>query len=158
MPNKSSNLGLNTWLENEVVNFEEINQNFNIIDGLTSCIETGTKTASYSGGVSGVATWYYRKYSDKSIDMWAKLEFDNLKCNGGTSSPYYSGDSKIMFPFTMSRVSNVQMHLASNTFGWVSNITGRSVLDSVSFRVIGLEYESTTEYKQIFIEVKGAIA
>ena len=158
MPNTTKNLGLNIWLENEVVDFEEINENFKKLDTMIMCVESGTKTANYTGGSDSVATWRYKKYSDKSIEMWAKLQFTNLKCNGGTSSPYYSGESKIYFPFTLSSVNDVQMHLASNTIGWVSDITGQSVLDNVQFRVMSTAYESTTIYKQIFINVKGVLA
>ena len=50
------------------------------------------------------------------------------------------------------------MHLASNTIGWVSDITGKSVLDYVMFRVMGTEYESENVYKQVFITVKGVLA
>lgn len=158
MPNTTKNLGLNIWLENEVVDFEEINENFKKLDTMIMCVESGTKTANYTGGSDSVATWRYKKYSDKSIEMWAKLQFTNLKCNGGTSSPYYSVESKIYFPFTLSSVNDVQMHLASNTIGWVSDITGQSVLDNVRFRVMSTAYESTTLYKQIFINVKGVLA
>lgn len=158
MPNVTTNLGLNTWLENEVVDFEEINENFEKLDAMTMCVESGKKTANYTGGSDTVATWYYRKYSDKSIDLWAKLNFTNLKCNGGSGSPYYSGDSKVYFPFTLSAVTDVQMHLVSNTIGWVSDITEKTVLDYVRFRVMATAYESSPLYKQIFINVKGVLA
>ena len=158
MPNITENLGLNTWLENEVVDFEQMNENFEKIDSMVMCVESGTKTANYTGGSDSVATWRYKKYSDKSIEMWAKLQFTNLKCNGGTSSPYYSGESTIYFPFTLASVNDVQMHLASNTIGWVSDITGQSVLDKVMFRVMGMEIENDYIYKQVFIQVKGVIS
>ena len=158
MPNTTQNLGLNTWLENEVVDFEQINENFEKIDNFVVCIESGTKTSNYTGGSDSVATWRYKKYSDKTIEMWAKLQFTNLKCNGGTSSPYYSGESKIYFPFALASVNDVQMHLASNTIGWVSDITEQSVLDNVRFRVMSTSYESQPLYKQIFINVKGVLA
>ena len=48
-------------------------------------------------------------------------------------------------------------HLASNTIGWVSDITGKSVLDSVMFRVMAMEYEDDYIYKQVYITVKGVI-
>ena len=56
-----------------------------------------------------------------------------------------------------SEVYDVQMHLASNTIGWVSDITGKSVLDSVMFRVMAMEYEDDYIYKQVYITVKGVI-
>lgn len=89
--------------------------------------------------------------------MSTKLEFTNIKCNGGSKAPYYSGPSTVQFPFSMSEVYDVQMHLASNTIGWVSDITGKSVLDSVMFRVMAMEYEDDYIYKQVYITVKGVI-
>ena len=157
MPISTSHLNLNTWLESEVVDFEEINDNFKKIDALVSCTESGKKTANYTGGSDSVATWYYKKYTDKSIEMWAKLNFTNLKCDGGTKSPYYSVDSKVFFPFVLSDVIDVQMHLASNTIGWISDITERSVLDYVRFKVMATEKEVTTLYKRIYISVKGVL-
>ena len=155
--NKTTNLKLNTWLENDPVDFEEINENFNIIDSLPICIESGTKTGTYTGGTTTVNTWRYKKYSDGSIEMFTKLEFDNLKCNSGTEAPYYSGSSKVTFPFALKAVRDVQMHLASNTIGWISDTTGRNVIDYVSFRIAAIHKEDSAEYKQVFINVKGEI-
>ena len=157
MASKTGNLGLNVWLENEVVDFEQINENFQKIDALTVCTESGTITSNYSGGATGVATWRYKKYSDGTVEMSTKLEFTNLKCNGGSAAPYYSGTSTLYLPFSLSSVFDVQMHLASNTIGWVSDITGQSVLDKVLFRVMGMQLENDYIYKQVFVSVKGVI-
>lgn len=158
MATKTPKLGLNIWLENDPVNFEEVNENFKKIDDMVMCIESGEVSSSYSGGVSGSTTWKYKKYSDGTIDMSTKMEFTNIKCNGGSSAPYYSGTLSLYFPFTLSQVYDVQMHLASNTIGWVSDITGQSVLDKVMFRLLNMEYESDYKYKQVFINVKGVLA
>lgn len=158
MATRTPNLGLNTWLESDVVNFEEVNENFEKIDTMVMCTESGEVTSSYSGGVSGSTTWKYKKYSDGTIDISTKMEFTNVKCNGGSAAPYYSGTTTLYFPFTLSQVNDVQMHLASNTIGWVSDITGQSVLDKVMFRLLAMEYESDYEYKQVFINVKGVMA
>lgn len=155
--NKTTNLKLNTWLENEPVNFEEVNENFEIIDKLPICIESGTKLGTYTGGTGSSNTWRYKKYSDGNIEMFTKLEFDNLKCNNGAEAPYYSGSSKVTFPFALKTVRDVQMHLASNTIGWISDITGRNVIDYVSFRIAAIHKEDNAEYKQVFINVKGEI-
>ena len=157
MPNKTANLELNTWLENEPVDFEEVNANFEKIDKLVSCTESGTKTSNYTGGSESVAKWRYKKYSNGTIEMSTAIHFSNLRCNGGANAPYYSEASTIYFPFSLSEVYNVQMHLASNTFEWISDVTGKTVLDSVVFRLMSLEYENTEEYKQVFIDVKGVM-
>lgn len=158
MASKSEKMGFNIFLDTDVVDFELLNENFNKLESAVICTESGTKTSEYTGGVSGSTTWRYKKFSDGTIEMSAKMEFDNLKCNGGTASPYYSGDSKVYFPFTLSSVYDVQMHLASNTIGWVSDITGKSVLDYVMFRVMATAKEDSYEYKQVFINVKGVLA
>lgn len=158
MANTTDNLQFNVWLEDDVVNFEEINANFEKLDDMVMCIESGTKTASYSGGSDANAVWRYKKYSDGTIDMSAKLNFTNLKCNGGSKSPYYSGNVQLNFPFTFSEIYDVRMHLASNTIGWVSDITGETVNDSVSFRVMSMDSESTNIHKQVFINVKGVLS
>lgn len=158
MPNTTTNFGFNIFLESEIVNWEHINANFEKLDGMILCTESGTKTSSYTRGSDSVATWRYKKYSDGTIDMNTVIYFTNLKCNGGSKAPYYSGTSNLYFPFQLSSVYNVQMHLASNTVGWVSNITSQTVSDMVAFRVMSMEYENTAEYKQVFINVKGVLA
>ena len=90
--------------------------------------------------------------------MSTVLYYENLKCNGGSQAPYYSGASKVNFPFNLKAVYDVQMHLASNTIGWVADITNRTVADSVTFRVAAVYPESDLMYKQVFINVKGVIS
>lgn len=155
MPNQTSKMGFNTFLENDVVDWELINANFEKLDGMVLCVESGSKTAAYSGGSSGNATWYYNKYSDGTIELYTKIEFDSLKCNGGSSAPYHSTSSKAMFPLTLTSVTDVQMHMASNTVGWISDITGRGVVDYIMFQIMSMSLESTNVYKQVFINVKG---
>lgn len=156
--NQTKNLKLNTWLENEPVDFEEINDNFEKIDKLPFVIESGSKIGSYTGGSNSSNIWRYKKYSDGTIEMSTKLEYNNLKCNNGTEAPYYSSDSKVTFPFALKEVYNVQMHLASNTIGWVADITNKTVLDSVTFKVATVYKENDLVYKQVFLNVKGVLA
>ena len=98
------------------------------------------------------------KYSDGSIDMSTKLIFDNLKCNNGSSAPYYSGDSKVTFPFSLKEIYDVQMHLSSSTIGWISDVSNKAALDSVTFRVATVYKEEDLVYKQVFVNVKGVLA
>ena len=157
MANKTLNLDLNIWFENDPVNFEEMNYNFEKLDSMTMCIESGKKTAYYSGGIDSVSSWYYKKYSDGTIEMSTKLDFIDLKCNGGTSAPYYSGEAKVSFPFAFSEIYDVQIHMASSTIGWVCDTTPKSVLDYLTFKVMGQTYESNYVNKQVYLTVKGVI-
>lgn len=156
MASQTEKLGLYTWLENDPVDFEQLNNNFEKLESCSMVVESGTKTSGYSGGPSGYnATWYYKKYSDKTIEMSTKLEFTNLKCNYGESAPYHSGDSTVYFPFNFSKIYDVQMSLASNTLGWVVNVTGQSIIDKIMFKVMNVVKEETESYKQVYITVKG---
>ena len=156
--NQTKNIKLNTWLENEPVNFEEINENFEKIDALPMCIESGIKLGTYTGGTQNSNSWRYRIYSDGTVDMSTKLIFDNLKCNNGSSAPYYSGDSKVTFPFNLKEIYDVQMHLSSSTIGWISDVSDKTALDSVTFRVATVYKEEDLVYKQVFVNVKGVLA
>lgn len=157
MPDKTKNLRLNTWLETDYLDVEEINENFKILDVLSICKETGIATASYTGGVAASAEWYYKKYTDNTVEMSARLYYTNLKCNGGTEAPYHSGTSTISFPFQFTKIYDVQMHLASNTIGWISDITGETVIDNITFRLMNTQKETEETYKQIFVSVKGVL-
>lgn len=158
MASKSEKMGFNIFLDTDVVDFELINENFNKLESAVICVESGTKTSAYTGGVSGSTTWRYKKFSDGTVEMSTKMEFEDLRCNIGQTSPYYSSDSKVYFPFNLSSVTDVQMHLASNTIGWVSDITGKGVFDHVLFRVMATAKENNYEYKQVFINVKGVLS
>ena len=157
MPNQTTNLKLNTWNETDVVNFEEINANFEKLDTMVMCIESGTKTAPYTGGYGdSVATWHYKKYSDGTIDMSAKLTYSNLKCDGETSQGiFYSGSSKVTFPFEFRDVFDLQMHMASNSNAWISDINNTSIYNDVTFRLLAMHKETDEIYRQVFINVKG---
>ena len=158
MPDKTKNLGLTIWNDTDYVDFEEINDNFKKLDNASISKESGIATASYTGGLSASANWYYKKYTDGTIEMSAHLQYTNLKCNAGDSSPYYSGTSTISFPFQFSNIYDVQMHLSSNTMGWISDITGESILDCIMFRLLNTQKENENEYKQVFVSVKGVLA
>lgn len=155
MANQTTNVGFNVFLENDVVDFDEINYNFEKLDGMALCIESGTKTATYSGGISGNANWYYRKYSDGTVDLFVKMDSESLKCNTGTKIPYVSSAVTVNFPLQLTSILDVQMSVSSETFGWISNITAKNTLDSVKFQIAAPSTETTSVYRQVFINVKG---
>ena len=159
MPKLTPKLGLNTWLENEIVNFEEINANFERLDVMPMCVESGTKTASYSGTTSGTTPWYYRKYSDGTIDMFTCVSYTDLICSKGSSAPYYSEDSKVYLPFDIMQFLDVQMHLVTpDTYGWVVDATDKVAFDHVKIRVASNTYELNSSYdKRVYISIKGVL-
>lgn len=162
--NKTTKLGLNIWLENEAVNFEEVNENFTKIDAIPFCVESGTKSASFTGGASGdVVVWYYKKYSDGTIELNAKLDYNDLRCVNGEGAPYYSSESKVNFPFSLAKIYSVQMHLIDREhLGWVQDTTPKDILTYANYVVVGFLKEDadsvpTPSYKQVYITVKGVL-
>lgn len=155
MSTLSTNMEFNLFLESDVVDFELLNANFEKLDKMVLCTESGEKTANYSGGTTGNTTWKYKKYSDGTIDLYTAMSLDNLKCSQGSQAPYYTSDCKVYFPFTITKIDNVQMHMSSETKGWVCNLTGKDVVDYILFNIMGMESENNYVFKKVFINVKG---
>ena len=78
-----------------------------------------------------------------------------MKCNQGSAAPYYTQDCKVYFPVTLTSIDNVHMYMASNTIGWVQDITGKTVIDCRNFKIMGMTNENDYVYKQVYINVKG---
>ena len=159
MPNKTTNLKLNTWLESDVVDFEQVNENFQIIDGLVNCMEAGTWTSTYTDGdVTRTATWYYRKYTNGHVDMYGKLGFNrgDLLCSEGDESPYYSEYKQINYPVTFTSIYHLDIG-TSNTknSNWTVNLTGSSTMGYCGFRLVSRPKETENAYKVVYISVKG---
>lgn len=157
MPNKTPILGLNTWLESDFVNWQDLNENFEKLDSTSVCRETGTAVASYTGGSVTSVQWRYKKYSDGTVEMSASFPYNTLACNNGTSVPYESGITDISFPFMFSDIYNVQVYMASELKGWVSNITKAETLDHLTLVVLSMTKENIPMNKRLFINVKGVL-
>ena len=157
--NKSSNLGFNIFLETDAVDFEDLNENWRKLDAMTLCVESGIKTAAYDNGMASVAKWYYKKYSDGTLEMSAKLDFtsSNMQCNTGTAAPYTSGTSNVYFPFEFKSIYDVQMHLASSSKCRIVNTTSEAIQNTIKFMLESNDKENTEVYKQVFITVKGVV-
>lgn len=63
MGSKSKNLNFNIFNEDDYVDFDQINHNFNLLDGMGLCVESGS-IDSTAGGVS--VTWRYKKFLNSS--------------------------------------------------------------------------------------------
>lgn len=155
MSNLTPNMGFNTFLESEAIDFEKINENFEKLDGYALCIESGEKTAAYSGGASGNVTWRYKKYSDGTIELYTKLDIGNLRCSNGGKAPYESDSVTVNLPLQIKYIDDVHMHVASSGFTMIHDITAKATTDSVLFKLATLEPESINAFRRIYIGVKG---
>lgn len=157
MASQTNRCKFNTFFENDAVDFEMINANFEKLDDMCLCVESGTKSANYTGTTSGSIIWRYKKYADDTVEMSVKLEFGNIRCNGESAAPYSSGQVNVYFPFKFSNIYNIQMHMTSSTVGWVQDVTPKGALDYVSLKVLGMQYESNNVYKEISLNIKGVL-
>lgn len=157
MPNKTTKLKLNTFLENDVVDFSLINENVNSLENMNLCVYGGLKTANYTGGSDTVGSWRCKQYADGTVDMSVALPFSALPCNNGASAPYYSNDVQVYLPISLDVIYDVQMHMASSNIGYVADITSTGVLDHLTIRAVSHTSESTNVHKTIYINVKGGV-
>lgn len=158
MSSKTKNLGLTTWDDTDPVDFEEINDNFEKIDNLVSCIESGVAQSTYTGGARETVDWHYKKYSDGSVDMTGVVYYTTLLCSNGDAPLYSSDVSDVTFPFEFNDIFDVQMNLTSGTFGWVCNANSATSLDHISLRIYNMWKETADVYKYIYINIKGKLA
>lgn len=158
MPTPTENLKLNIFNEDEVFDVDQINENFQKLDAVPVCIETGVTTASYSGALAGSANWRYRKFNDGTAEMSTAISFTTLRANQGDAVPYYSNAINLNFPFQMASVYDVQMHMASNTKGWIIDTSNNLITSGVTFVLASSVKESDADYyKQVFIHIKGVL-
>lgn len=157
--NTTSRLGLHIWNEDEIVDFDEFNENFKNIDKLHLITESGSKTANTTGGTNNIVSWYYRLFIDGTIDMYCKLDYDTLKCNVGSAAPYTTQELTVTFPFSFTEIRDVRMSLkSSETKGWVFNVTEEGVLNKLAFVIGSFTKEESNGHKTIYISLKGKAA
>lgn len=157
MPNSTANLGLNIFLEDEVFDVDQVNENFQKLDVVPMCTETGTMTSYYSGASVGTITWYYKRYQDKTIELNASVSLNLLITKNGTSQPYYSDTVEVGLPVQFSSIYDAHISVASNTQCWPSIIASSRIIDSLNFVLLSKNKvtSTTNNFKTIFIQVKG---
>lgn len=182
MSSKTDNLQMTKWLENDPVNFEEVNENFLKIDNCTSCYERGVVTSSYSGGLNGVGKWVYRKYTGwnlkksdddtlsiiKTIEACIVIDASSLPIeneDSDISSIFHSIDLTINLPFDIASLSYINMHLAvDGLYGGVMDKTaydndlsmiGKSL--KVQLWSMKKEQPGSPKNKKIMINLKGVL-
>lgn len=157
MPSMTNKLGLYTFLETDVVDFANMNENFEKIDELLNCKEYGTATAAYSGGSVGTATWTYRKYTDGSIELYTSIDVSTLRCNSGTTAPYMSSEATLALPFKVT-IKDLQMHLSSLVPNIILDQTNAVSSNNLVFKLCNYTKEESNSQKRMFVNVKGVIA
>ena len=173
MPNTTPNLGFNTFLETDVFDYQAINTNFDIIDALLMPSEVGTMDSTYSysdydgTARTGTATWNYKKYSDKTIELNTTFTISLLGTSNGSSAPYYSNLVTLPLPTTINSVYKVGVDSVTDSEASISSAQVRgwtcmyatSLTDiknnGVRFRVLADKKRQGGTTMIFFIEVKG---
>lgn len=164
MATKTPNLKLNTWLESDVVNFEEVNENFEVLDGCIMCIASGMTDSSCSGSSDSRPNWNYKKYSNKTIEMDTRIPFANSICSEGVTGtgPYKMINNCILsLPTnvgTITSITSIQLQLSGeNAYGWAVNLSNKDRIDSIVMNILNSIIETSSSYKEIHVSVKGVI-
>lgn len=99
MPSTTPNMKLTLPYESDYYDISVFNNNFTKIDSFPYVVESGKTTAYHSNANASVAqykkiTWYYKKWSDGTLEAYAVAHITGLKCNdkqkqdGTWRSPY----------------------------------------------------------------------
>lgn len=162
MPNKTKNLELYTFLENEPVDYTLINDNFEKVDSLITVVESSTKTATYNDGDTNnkSTTWHCLKYSDGTMEIMAKIPYVNELCTNGTESPYYSSITNIKLPVTFhpDKIQDLQVTTVSYNIAWGVIVSEKAISDTIPVRFLSLNKDTTpTVSRYLHIKIRGEL-
>lgn len=152
------NLGFNVFQEMDVVDFEEINDNFEKLDDYVMITEAGTSTATVG---SDVVTWSYRKFSNHVVEMEGKLELNNTLCNVAVGSIYNCANITVNLPITVSILYDRQISASCPDINvWACDKTASTATSSITACILTTSDAETAvgavaKHKELFIKVKG---
>lgn len=159
---KTENLNLNTWLESDYVNFEEINENFETIDTFIVATEAGTVTSTYTdgSGISGNITWRYKKYSNKTIEIVAAVDVHNWLANTqfGETGIYGTTDMTINMPFSFVNLYDTHVNVQCPNAMLIFNKTAITEATALTIQAAGFTSETDTDTKRIILNIRGVEA
>lgn len=171
MGTKSKNLNFNIFAEDDYVNFDDINHNFNILDGLGLCVEAGSQDVSRSGAS---ATWRYKKFlNNESTPKYtveascAVIGDTSWGCTEdltkGRQVCFASRLIKIPLPAIVqsANIYDVQTNVRVSSYtseslaavNWIA--LDKDIDNFISFRVISPMPETTQISKLAYINVKA---
>lgn len=105
MPTITPNMGLSLPYESEALDVSILNSNFEKIDGFPYVVESGV-TAAYRSNTNATTAqfkkidWYYKKWSDGTLEAYAVAPVEGLACNGeqGEDGTWMSGWIRFYYP------------------------------------------------------------
>lgn len=165
---RTPNLGLATWLENDIVNFEDINDNFEKLDNCIVGLSKGyeSEPATVIGGGANASPWKYKTYSDGSTEITIAIQYAALRCCTANSAAgvYASETSTVYLPPThvFDYIHDIRITAVNElsvgtkqAYNWASIIEYDSFSRAIRFALLSTESEPDTNIKQVYISIKG---
>ncbi len=155
MGQTTTNLGLNTFAETDIFDVSLINENFWTLDNASVCTESGTMSSNYTGAATGTATWRYKRYTDKTIELNTAISLNSVFPNNGSSPFYYSRDVNLSLPLALAQTYDIHIDIASSTNRWGIIISSDDITSGMVFRILSNTQTSVAGYQKVYIQVKG---
>lgn len=164
-------MGLSLPYESEAMDVAVLNSNFETIDGFPYIVESGQATAYMSNINASVAqykqvTWYYKKFSDGTLEANAVAQVTGLKCDGDQKQDgtWRSGYIRFYYPSLGQQVvfhRNAFVSQADNTSAtvWVADVSapgdGSDNASYESVRCVATMRETTAVDKNFYLSFKA---
>lgn len=155
MGGTTRNLGLNTFVETDIFDVDLLNDNFWLLDNASVCTESGTMNSTYTGASTGTATWRYKRYTDKTIELNTAITLNAAYPNLGSSPFYYSRDVNLSLPLALAQTYDVHIDVASSTNRWGIIVASDDITSGMVFRILSNTQASVASYQKVYIQVKG---
>lgn len=171
MPSTTEKLGLVKPYESDYWNINTFNENMDKLDALTHIIESGTATAykykiNSTSTKDGTVTWYYKKYSDGTLEAQCSWKITNLRCTDkqGQDGTWRSGYVHVDYPSIGQKSIYYKNAMCASSSGssdstqsWVMDTSAYGESASYqSIRLVATQKETGSSIeKVIYMEFKG---
>lgn len=171
MPEYTANKKYALPYESEPVDINVINENFLKDDAFPFVLASGTVTANrmQPGSTTSVAeklTWYYKKWSDGTLEAYAVAHVANLACNDSQKQDgtWRSKFLRFIYPsLGQKKIFNRSMCISGADLGssgyWAEDVSspgdGADNASYQTIRCVSTVKETTTKDKNIYVGFKG---
>ena len=167
MPTTTPKLGLVKPYESDYYDVNTLNANMDTIDNLTHIVASGTATSTRSqvnawDTNGGTVTWYWKKYSDGTLEAYARFIITNLRCNAKQDDgTWYSGYIQVNYPdlgqdVIFHRSVSVGCVNAVGIMNWaIDTAKYGTVVDATAFTLVSIAEEPSNIEKCIYVGFKG---
>lgn len=171
MPDFTTNHKFSKPYESENYDINIQNANWDKLDALPYIVEAGTATAYHSNVNATTAqykkiTWYYRKYSDHTLEAYAVAPITGLKCNDAQKQDgtWRSGFIRFYYPslgqkIVFNRSCFVSQADDNATTVWAADVSkpgdGSDNASYESVRCVATVKENTAVDKNFYVGFKA---